>query len=95
VPFRLDLAEPWVSRGWKVKIRDRERLETPHVTLLYKARAWRFGLRSETFLDTESDPTEVPKDVMDQVLASLARLRQEWDRMFPGNPISSEGRADE
>jgi len=61
------------QRGWKVKIRDRERLETPHVTLLYKTRAWRFGLRSETFLDTESDPTEVPKDVVDQVLASLAR----------------------
>jgi hypothetical protein len=60
-----------------VKIRDRERLETPHVTILYKTHAWRFGLRSGTFFDTEREPREVPRQVVDHVRASLARLREE------------------
>src|SRR2546425_12809991 len=51
VPFTLNLPEPWASRGWKVKIRDRERLEPPHGTILQKTRAWRFDLRSDEFLD--------------------------------------------
>ena len=59
--FTLNLTEPWASRGWKVKIRDRERLEPPHVTVVHKTRTWRFGLRSEGFLDEEPDPKEVPK----------------------------------
>lgn len=89
MPFTLNLPEPWPSRGWKVKIRDRERLEPPHVTILHKTRTWRFGLRSERFLDKEPDPKDVPKEVMDEIRSNLTRLRQEWDRMFPENPISS------
>ncbi|SRR6266571_1093730 len=56
MPFALKLPEPWASRGWKAKIRDRERLEPPHVTILHKTSAWRFELRSEKFLDREPDP---------------------------------------
>jgi hypothetical protein len=90
VPFTLNLPEPWRSRGWKVKIRDRERLESPHVTILNRARAWRFNLRSETFLDKEPDQKEVPKEVVDAIRANLVVLREAWDRIFPENPISSE-----
>ena len=43
MPFNLDLPEPWASRGWRVKIRDRERLEPLHATILQRTRAWRFG----------------------------------------------------
>jgi hypothetical protein len=93
--FRLNLPEPWASRGWKVKIRDRERLEPPHVTILQRTRAWRFDLRSEKFLDKKPDPKEVPEEVMDAIRSNLALLRREWDRMFPGNRISSEEADDE
>ena len=95
MPFSLDLPEPWPSRGWKVKIRDRERLELPHVTILQKTRAWRFGLRSGIFLDAAPDPKEVPEEVVDEIRASLIRLREQWDGMFPENPISSEDPDDE
>jgi hypothetical protein len=95
VPFTLDLPEPWPSRGWKVKIRDRERLEPPHVTILNRTRAWRFNLRSEAFLDKKPDPKGVPKEVVDTIRSNLALLREAWDRMFPENPISLEEPGDE
>jgi hypothetical protein len=89
VPFALTLPEPWAKRGWKAKIRDRERLEPPHVTILYKTSAWRFDLRSEQFLDKEPNPREVPEEVMGAIRSNLALLRQEWDRIYPENCISS------
>ena len=95
MPFALNLPEPWATRGWKVKIRDRERLEPPHVTILRRTRAWRFDLRSERFLDKEPDPNEVPKDVVSEVRSNLTLLRQEWDRMFPENRVFSQDPDDE
>jgi len=92
VPFALTLPEPWAHRGWKAKIRDRERLEPPHVTILYKTSAWRFDLRTEAFLDKEPSPKEVPEEVIGAVRANLALLRQEWDRTYPENCISSTER---
>ena len=89
MPFALTLPELWASRGWKAKIRDRERLEPPHVTILHKAQAWRFGLRSPTFLDREPDPTKVPEEIVEAVRSNLELLRQEWNRMFPENPVFS------
>ena len=90
MPFNLDLSEPWASRGWRVKIRDRERLEPPHVTILQRTRAWRFDRRSEKFLDKDPDPAEVPKDVVKEIRSNLGRLRQAWDRI-PGKPRVLEG----
>jgi hypothetical protein len=78
-----------------VKIRDRERLEPPHATILHKTRSWRFDLRSERFLDGEPDPAEVPAGVVDAVRADLVTLRREWDRMFPENPVVSGDLGDE
>ena len=95
MPFNLDLPEPWASRGWRVKIRDRERLEPPHVTILRRTQAWRFDLRSEKFLDKDPDPAEVPKEVVNEIRSNLRRLRQAWDRMFPDNRVSSKEPADE
>ncbi len=95
MPFTLKLSEPWAGRGWRVKIRDRERLEPPHVTILHRTGAWRFDLRSEKFLDKEPDPTDVPKAVVDEVRSNLPLLRQEWNRMFPENAIFSQEADDE
>jgi hypothetical protein len=94
VPFALTLPEPWASRGWKAKIRDRGRLEPPHVTVLYKTSAWRFDLRTEAFLDKEPSPKNVPEEVIGAVRSNLTLLRQEWDRMYPANRISAPERKD-
>jgi hypothetical protein len=37
--FSLPLSPPLRAQGWKVKIRDRERSEPPHVTILHRTRA--------------------------------------------------------
>lgn len=87
--FSLKLPEPWTARGWKVKIRDRERLEPPHATILHKVKAWRFDLRSQTFLDTDPEPREVPEEVTAAVRSGLTVLVQQWNRMYPHNPVSS------
>ena len=89
MPFSLDFPEPWASQGWRAKIRDRERLEPPHVTILQKTKAWRFDLRSEQFLDKDPKPSDVPEPVVDVVRSNLPLLRQEWDRIYPENPIVS------
>lgn len=92
MPFSLSLPEPWAARGWKVKIRDRERLEPPHATILHKTRAWRFDLRSQTFLDSEPDSSEVPEEVTVAVCSGLATPIEQWDRMYPTNPVGLNAR---
>jgi hypothetical protein len=65
-------------------------VEPPHVTIMHKAKAWRFGLRTQQFLDAEPDPTEIPDEVLEATRADLSLLRQTWDRMYPENPIVSK-----
>lgn len=89
MPFILQASEPWKSRGWKVKIADRERLEPPHVTLYHRARRWRLGLRDGRFLDTDPDPAEVPRDLVTVVREHFRVLGKAWDAMYPHNPVSS------
>lgn len=74
-----------------MKIRDRERVEPPHVTILWKTKAWRLGLRSDTFLDERPDPAEVPDALLDAIRGSWDELIAKWDEMYPENPVSSEG----
>ncbi len=89
--YSLDLPEYWARQGWKVKIRDRERNEPPHVTILHKAKRWRWGLRSEGFLDVAPKPTEVPRALLALFEGKKDVLRRQWDRMYPENPVSSSG----
>lgn len=88
MPFSLPLPEVWERQRWKVKIRDRERLEPPHVTILWRTRAWRLDLRTGRFLDREPDPAEVPKGLLDVVRRHWPALQEAWDRMYPVNPVS-------
>ena len=87
--FELRLPRLWESRGWKAKIRDRERVE-PHVTIMHKANSWRWGLRSRQFLDKKPDPKDVPNEVIDATRESISVLREAWDRMYPENPVDSK-----
>ena len=60
MPSQLPLPERLAKDGWKVKIRDRERLEPPHATVIRGNRAWRWNLRSRQFMDREPDPGDLP-----------------------------------
>jgi hypothetical protein len=90
VAFQLKLPTLWENRGWKVKIRDRERVEPPHVTIMHKVKSWRFGLRSQQFLDKKPDPSDVPDEVIEAVRENVSMIRATWDRMYPENPIVSK-----
>ncbi|HVS11835.1 MAG TPA: hypothetical protein VMS76_18355 [Planctomycetota bacterium] len=54
MPFALELPDHLRRAGWKVKVRDKERLEPPHVTILFKARTWRLDLGTREFLERGS-----------------------------------------
>ena len=88
--FALPLPQTWASQGWKVKIRDRERLEPPHATLLNRTRAWRWNLRLSAFMDVDPPPGEVPDELVEIIKQHRETLCTEWDRMYPLNPIAQE-----
>lgn len=73
-----------------MKLRDRERVEPPHVTIICRRRAWRLGLRDGNFLDEEPDPGDVPSELVSLVREQFETLRVAWDRMYPENPVVSE-----
>jgi hypothetical protein len=73
---------------WKVKIRDRERLEPPHVTILFKSTLEkRLDLRTGQFLEQDSSWQGIPAELRATIQESWERLRAEWDAMYPGNPV--------
>jgi hypothetical protein len=88
--FALALPDEWATQGWKVKIRDDERNETPHATFLRKRQAWRLGLRSCAFLDDRPDPAEVPRELVEHVWRKRQALRRSWNAMYPENPVYSK-----
>ena len=88
--YALKLPKKFKDQKWKAKIRDRERTEPPHVTILHKTRAWRIGLRDGAFVDKEPPPGDVPDDLVHFVREHVGVLVAEWDRMYPENPVESE-----
>jgi 2'-5' RNA ligase len=92
VAFNLPLPESLRKARWKVKIRDKETREHPHVTILRGTKAWRINLRTGQFMDDDPNPAEVPRQLVEliQQKATWQRLQQEWDRMYANNPVSGE-----
>lgn len=90
--FNLPLPESLRRARWKVKIRDKETREHPHVTILRGTKAWRINLRTGKFMDDDPDPAEVPHQLVELIghEETWQRLRHEWDRMYPTNPVSSQ-----
>lgn len=87
--FALELPDEWSAQGWKVKIRDDERNETPHATFWRKRQAWRLSLRTSEFLDVHPDPADVPRGLLQHVWGTRRALRRAWDGMYPENPVYS------
>lgn len=90
MPFEVDLPASVKRAGWKVKIRERERLEPPHVTIMFKTETWRRGLRHRTFL---VPPGGSWRNLPAEVQHNWDALVQGWDAMYPENPV--EGNDDE
>ena len=87
MPFDLVIPVPFRGQSWKVKIRDKERLEPPHASILFKDKTWRIGLRDGEFLDGSPSPKDVPKALLAHVEASRNELCRQWDLMYPDNPV--------
>jgi hypothetical protein len=85
--FNLKLPRLLARMRWKVKIRDKERVEDPHFTIIRGTTTWRVGLRDGRFLDGGSWK-DMPEDLQALVQANWGRLRVAWDRMYPHNPVS-------
>lgn len=90
--FNLRLPDSLKKARWKVKIRDKETREHPHVTILRGTKAWRINLRTGNFLEDDPDPSEVPDQLVELIKEeeTWQQLCNEWDRMYPDNPVSSE-----
>ncbi len=87
--FELRLSDALKAQGWKVKIRDRERLEPPHLSVLHKTQVWRVSLRTREFLDTGKSWSGMPAELEETIRSNWWLLRSVWDEMYPKNPIDS------
>jgi hypothetical protein len=87
--FSLRLARQLTKAGWKVKIRDKERLEEPHITIINGTDAWRIGLRSRAFLD-DGRWKDFPDDLRVTLEANWERMCREWDAIYPNNRVEGD-----
>ena len=87
MPYSLTLPAALASQGWKVKIREDERLEPPHVTIIRGLSTWRISLRTGAYLDRKPDPSDVPGAVRAQVDSAMTTLVTEWNAKYPSNPV--------
>lgn len=90
MPYDLNLPEGLKKAGWKVKIRDAERLEDPHVTIMRKCDVWRLSLRTCAFLEEGSGWSQIDKGVRAAIEAGCKRLRAAWNARYPENPTTSK-----
>ena len=93
--YTFDLPARWRNQGWKAKVRGWERVEPPHVTVMFRTTAWRFGLRELDFLDDSPDVSAVPRDVVAHLRRCAVRceIARAWDAdrvsdaVYPHNPV--------
>lgn len=88
--FSLLLSANLKNQGWQVKIRDKEIKEPPHITILRKGKPWRWDLRGRRFMDKAPTPSDVPEELMAKVHEQYGFLCNEWDKMYPNNPLRGD-----
>ena len=90
MPFELALPRRLKAKGWKVKIREKERVEPPHVTIMHNAEEWRLGLRDKALLVPPGGRLrDIDAEVMKIIENNWDQLKEAWDAKYPENPISS------
>ncbi|HKP75068.1 MAG TPA: hypothetical protein VJT67_05960 [Longimicrobiaceae bacterium] len=73
-----------------MKIREDERTEEPHASVLFKLWAWRLSLRTGEFLDAAPPPREEPRELVEWIWSQREQLRAEWDEKYPENVVFSK-----
>ncbi len=90
MPYRLDLPRRLRERGWKVKIRDKERLEPPHVTVWHGEVVWRICLRTRGFLVPPGGNWKLIDSELREIIENnWETLCNAWDEKYPENVVSS------
>jgi hypothetical protein len=89
MPYELPLPVSLKRARWKVKIQEKEIREPPHVSILRGTSKWGIDLRTGEFMDRTPKPSEVPKEILDEIEANWDGICQEWDRKYPDNPVGS------
>ena len=92
--FNLKLPKSLAKMRWKVKIRDKERAEDPHVTIIRGPNVYRIRLRDEGFMDGGSW-NDMPDALREIVRANWDRLCTAWDRMYPHMPVRGSKSGDD
>ena len=99
MPFELKLPKRLKAAGWKLKVREKERVEPPHITVLCHTREWRIGLRDTSFLVPPGGRwKDLDVELVELLRVNWGALRAAWDAKYPENPISSvetEGATDD
>lgn len=89
MPFELALPRKLKAQGWKVKIREKERVEPPHVTIMHHADEWRLGLRDKGLLVPPGGRLrDIDAEVMQIIENNWDQLKEAWDAKYPENPIT-------
>lgn len=96
MPFDLMIPAGFRKARWKVKIREKENREPPHVTVMRDTLAWRIDLRTGQFMDRQPDPEDVPAELVAHIkkAGSWRLLCEQWDRKYPSNPVRGESEED-
>ena len=90
MPFDVPLPRKLKAEGWKVKIREKERVEPPHVTVMHKADEWRLGRRDRQLLVPPGGRIkDIDPAVMQIIEEHWEQLIEAWDEKYPENPVSS------
>lgn len=87
--FNLRLPALLAKMRWKVKIRDKERVEDPHITIIRGTSVWRVSLRDGRFMDGGSWK-DMPNSLQQVIQEPWQQLCNAWDEMYPSNPIRGE-----
>jgi hypothetical protein len=87
VPDSLRLPKTLRVAGWKVKIQEKETVESPHVAILRRTQKWRLGLRDHQFMDPSPDPSFVPEELLSEINRNWNWLCSRWNRKYPHNPV--------
>jgi hypothetical protein len=90
MPHELKLQKRLKAKGCKVKIREKERLEPPPITIMCGKKEWRVGLHDGSFLVPPGGKwADIDDEVRDIIDESWKQLQDAWNRKYPSNPISS------
>lgn len=90
LPFDLPLPARFRNERWKVKIREKENREPPHLTILRGTQAWRIDLRTGEFMDKSPDPADLPVALLAHIHEATVweLLVKKWDAKYPNNPVN-------